>query len=397
MKKITILIMLLAMTVPVFSRTRLKEITHIDGQTTVKLIGYGLVVGLDGTGDSRSARFTITSVTNMLSKFGIEVDPQRLIMRNVAAVMVTAEMTPFSREGSKIDVLVSSLGDARSLKGGTLLMTPLTLNGEDIFAVAQGPTFVGRHENHERGFGYLRHNQTLVSRIPAGGTIIREFESPVASVRDSLNIFLNSPDFTNAVRVAQSINVEFPDAAVALDASTVRLRIPEQFRTQAGLPMLLSFVEQLEIETDAENKIIINERTGTLVAGRNVRLLPVSIAHDNLSIRIGDRNIVERRQVNVAGGNIDVAPQTQVSARELITETDMINVARGNITVGAGDVVQIDPVGTEEGRVVVMPETTTLQDLANALNELGVRPRDLITIIQLLKRSGAINATIEVM
>ncbi len=380
---------------------RIKDMAHIQGYSKVKLIGYGLVVGLDGTGDSRSARFTINSIANMLAKFGIEIDSKRLRTRNVAAVMVTAEINPFMKKGTPIDVTISSIGDAKSLKGGTLLMTPLTINGEDIYAVAQGPTFVGGYEYTTRDLGYLKHNHTLVSRIPNGAVLVKELKSPLESIKDSFYIYLNRPDFTNALRVANAINNNLSQnygvqsLAEAIDPSTILVRIPQNYNNKVGIMKLISDIEGLYINPDTENKIVINERTGTIVIGGDVRIRPVAIAHSNLSIRIGSPTKIYRKMVNVAQGDINVTPQL-TTGDVILTDSLIVNVSGGNVNVNPTQINQVNPNNPRE-KFINLPATTTIQDLTNALNQLGVKPRDIITIIQLLKNAGAINAEIVVM
>lgn len=399
MKGMILLVLVLIATVyeNTIAQTRLKELVHLANSENVKLIGYGIVVGLDGTGDSRSSNFTINSIANMLSKFGIEVNQKQLRTRNAAAVMVTAEVNPFTAEGAKFDVTVSSIGDAKSLKGGILLATPLTLNGEQVFAIAQGPVFVGGREYGTRDFGYLRYNHTLAARIPNGAVLLKTFSKALFGIKDSIVLYLNKPDFTNAVRAAKEINNYFKSDLARIEGpSTIIVKVPDSLRSKNGIAQMLAEIEQIPIQTDIENKIVINERTGTIVAGQNVRIKPVAIAHENLEITIEPQDVVNRKMINVAQGDINVTPQITNTGKVLITDSLLVNVSGGNINVNPTQFNNSVP-AQNNNKTVVLPETTTIQDLANALNSLGVRPRDLITIIQLLKNAGAINAEIEIM
>ncbi len=377
-----------------FAQSRLKDITYISGSNEISVIGYGLVVGLDRDGDTRNARFTRETVTNMLAKFGVEVNDERLLTKNVAAVMVTATIPPFTRKGSKIDVTVSSIGDAKSLKGGTLLLTPLTVNGEDILATAQGPLFVGGENYARRDFSQIKHNHTLVATIPTGAITVQDIASPLVGIKDSFDLFLNTPDFTNAVKVANSINIAFPNSAMPLSPSSIRINIPDEYNNRMGVMTIISQIEQLNIDEDTENKIVVNERTGTIVIGGNVRIKPVAIAHNSLNISIGQPKAVMRKMVNVSANGINVTPQVFTGNNIVLADSTMVNVSSGNITVNP---TSVEPPQEEQSQMVTLPATTTIQELTTSLNQLGIAPRDLISILHLLKNSGSLNAQIEVM
>jgi len=397
MKKIlTSLFLLLINLTYVSSQSRLKDIAYISGSDEISVIGYGLVVGLDRDGDTRNARFTKETVTNMLAKFGMEVNDKRLLTKNVAAVMVTATIPPFTRKGSKIDVAVSSIGDAKSLKGGMLLLTPLTVNGEEIIATAQGPLFVGGANYGKRDIGQLRHNHALVATIPNGGRTIKDTESTLIGIKDSFDLFLNVPDFTNAVKVANRINNVYPNAAMPLSPSSIRIYIPQKFNNRVGVMTMISSIEQLNIVEDTENKIVVNERTGTIVIGGNVTIKPVAIAHNSLNIRIGNPKVVMRKMVNVSAKGVTVTPQV-ISGDVILADSSMVNVSAGNVTVNPTKISSIPTSNENKNKMITLPGSTTIQQLTTSLNKLGISPRDLITILHLLKKSGSLNARIEVM
>lgn len=338
---------------------RLKEIAAFQGAGERDLIGYGLVVGLDGTGDGNRSAFTLRSVENMLRRFGIQLDPGTIKPKNVAAVMVTAKLGAFARPGDRLDVTVSSLGDASSLMGGVLLMTPLTDQGGEVVRVrAQGPVSIGGF-NFASGGSSIRQNYTLVGRVPEGGMV--EKEAGGSLLHDgALVLTLNSPDFTTALRAARAINSALGEAlATAVDGAQIRVQVPEESRQGTRLVEMASLVENLEIEPDLQAKVVINERTGTVVVGRQVRLMPVAVAHGNLSVII-------KSQQNAAGD-----PYTGFVSAERQDE----------ITVSS-----------DEAHLIVLDGMADVNGVARALNTLGVSPRDIISIFQLLKEAGALQA-----
>ena len=337
---------------------RLKDIAGIQGMRGNELVGYGLVVGLNGSGDGTQAKFTIQSIANMMERMGINVNPSKIKVKNAAGVMVTAQMRPFAKIGQKLDVVVSSLGDAKSLQGGTLLLTPLRGVDGNIYALAQGSVIVG-------GFAVggtsvsVEKNHPTAGRIPNGATV--EKEIPVAmNEKNRFTINLFNPDFTTVMRAADSINgLLGKHMAQALDASTLNVNIPTQY--QGSVVALLARIENLEIEPDQRAKVVLDERTGTVVMGHSVRISKVAIAQGNLSIQIKENYNVSQ-PAPFGRGQTVVTPDSDISVQE----------------GGEG--------------LVVLEEGTSIGELVQALNAVGVTPRDLISILQSLKAAGALQA-----
>ena len=348
------------------SASRIKDITEFEGVRDNMLVGYGLVVGLNGTGDSLAdGHFTKQSLKAMLNRLGVKPTDAGLSSKNVAAVMVTAKLPPFSRKGSRIDVTVSSLGDSSSLLGGTLLVTPVLGADGEVYAVAQGQLAVG-------GFAAAGNAETITKGVPTsarianGGIVEREVKFELANLK-SVKITLRNPDFTTARRIAQAVNAFLgTSAAAAIDTTTVQIRVPRDY--QGNVVNLLTDIEQLRIEPDQLARVIIDEQSGIIVMGENVRISTVAIAQGNLTIRIS-----EAQQVSQPG------PFAEVGTTKTTERTD---------------------VGVDQGadnRLAVVNEGITLQEMVNGLNALGIGPRDMITILQAIKASGAMQASIEVM
>jgi flagellar P-ring protein precursor FlgI len=344
---------------------RIKDIGRIGVKGETKLIGYGLVVGLDGTGDSKGTEFTVQSVVNMLSRMGITVPAQKVRTKNVAAVIASADVSALSRKGTTVDVTVSSLGDASSLEGGTLLLTSLTAGDGKIYAHAQGAVSVGGFKVGASGGGEVSQNYTLVGRIPGGATV--EMQPTLAdSLVDYVDILLYTPDYTTASRVADAIEQGVAGAEVMpVDPGLVRVAVPDEVRTSGRLVSFIAQVETTRVEPDVPAVVVINEKTGTIVAGGNVTIGAVAIAHGNLSIEITARPLISQ--------------PTPFSQGETVVVPDE----------------SID-VGVPEGRLVPMDESTNVGDVARALNTLGVGPRDIIAIFQALKQAGALRAEIRI-
>jgi len=342
---------------------RLKDIAQIDVGGDLQLVGYGLVVGLDGCGDTKSSIFTMQSLANMLQRMGVTVPEDRIRARNTAAVMVVAKLNPFHRKGAGLDVTVSSMGDAKSLEGGTLLHTPLATPDGAVYASAQGPVSVGGFSVRGGGKDRLSQNYVLAGRVPGGGIVEREWVSD--SDAEAVTILLFDPDFTTAKRVLTAIGQELGEGrAQALDAATVVIRPPE------GQPLedrvtLLAKIESLEIEPDMAARVVVNEKTGTIIAGEHVTVAGVAIAHGNLSVEITSRPVISQP-----------AP---LSAGETVATEDT------NIRVGS-----------EGTGLIPMEESANVGDLARALNALGVGPRDMIAIFQALKEAGALRAELRI-
>ena len=350
---------------PAAAGSRLKDLARLRGVQSTKLIGYGLVVGLDASGDTRRSLMAQQSVINMVKRFGLVLPDVQIALRNVAAVMLTAEVPPFVAEGAAIDVTASSVGDATSLEGGMLLLTPLVDGAGTHYANAQGPLSIGGF-NVESGAGdRIRKNYTLVGRVPNGATLI--VASPVKlSNEQVLTWQLLSPDFTTATRLAAAVNAKLGSgAAVARNAASIEVRLPGTGKA-SELVNLISELESLEVEPDEIARVIVNERTGTIVVGENVSLMPVAIAHGNLSIEIKTTPVISQPEYLSKGET--------VVARE--SETKVVD---------------------ERANLVVVEKSANVRDVARALNALGVTPRDVVAIFQALKQAGALKAELIIM
>ena len=346
--------------------SRIKDIVQFEGVRENMLVGYGLVVGLNGTGDTLvDGQFTKQSLKAMLNRLGVKPTDAGLDSKNVAAVMVTAVLPPFARQGSRIDVTVSALGDAKSLLGGTLLVTPVLGADGEVYAVAQGQLAVG-------GFAASGAAETIVkgvptsARIASGGIVEREVGFEMANM-ESVTLSLRNPDFTTARRIAQAINAFLGTAAARpSDPTTVHVEVPDSYR--GNVVNLLTDIEQLRVEPDQLARVIIDEQSGIIVMGENVRISTIAIAQGNLIIRI-----TETEQVSQPG------PFANVGATATVPRTEI------EITEG------------EERRLGVVNAGVTIQELVNGLNALGIGPRDMITILQAVKAAGALQAEIQVM
>jgi len=343
---------------------RLKDIASLKGVRVNQLVGYGLVVGLNGTGDGSGTKFTVQSLVNMMERLGIHTLADEVKVSNVAAVMVTADLPPFARVGSKLDVLVSSVGDAKSLQGGTLLLTPLKGADNRVYAMAQGPLIVGGFSSSGKAGGGVQKNHPTVGRIPGGATVEREIPFHFDQMRN-LMVSLNEPDFTTALRVSEAINRQLGSpVAYAADAGTVKVKVPDAYAN--NIVGLVARLEQLQIQPDSKAKIILDERTGTVVMGENVRISSVAIAHGNLSVQIKEKKEVSQ-------------PTPFSQGQTVVTDTSEVNV-------------------TEEGKkLILMPEGATLGEVVRALNAIGVTPRDLIAVFQAIKAAGALHAELEIL
>ena len=351
---------------PANAQSRIKDIVAFEGVRDNLLVGYGLVVGLNGTGDSlSSAIFTRESLIGMLERLGVNARDNSLKTDNVAAVMVTGTLPPFGRHGSRLDVQISALGDAKSLLGGTLLVTPLLGADGEVYAVSQGPVQVG-------GFSAAGAAETVVKGVPTGGRIpngaIIEREIPFQFAElGKIRLALRNPDFTTARRIARAINafVGTPTAEVS-DPGTVVLDVPQNYTGNAVA--LLTDIEQLKVEPDIPARVIIDEQTGTIVIGADVRISTVAIAQGSLTIRITEAPQVSQPLPFSNTGQTEVVDRTQIEISE-----------------------------NADRKLAVLPAGVTLQELVNGLNALGIGPRDLITILQAIKAAGALQAEIDVL
>ncbi|MEZ0261938.1 MAG: flagellar basal body P-ring protein FlgI [Alphaproteobacteria bacterium] len=345
--------------------TRIKDIVEFEGVRDNMLVGYGLVVGLNGSGDSmNNAPFTKQSLIGMLDRLGVNIRDEKLNTKNIAAVMVTSTLPPFTNQGARIDTTISALGDAKSLQGGTLLVTPLMGADGQVYAVAQGPVAVA-------GFtatgdaGSVTQNIPTTGRIASGAIVEREIAFNMDQMQQT-RLALRNPDFTTARRIAAAINnhTGYPIASADNPAS-VTMRLPPGY--QGGVVNMITDIEQLRIAPDQIARVVIDERSGVIVMGKDVRISTVALAQGNLTIRINET--------------------PQVSQPNAFAEGDTVVVPRSDIQVT-----------TEEGnKIAVLPEGVSLQALVTSLNALGVGPRDVITILQSIKASGALQADIEVM
>lgn len=343
---------------------RVKDIADLQGVRGNQLIGYGLVVGLDGTGDGQSSQFTIQCVVNMLRKMGVVVPADQVKVKNVAAVIVTADLPAFVKNNSKIDVTVSSMGDAKSLQGGTLLRTPLLGPDGEMYASAQGPLSIGGF-NFGQGGSSVQKNHVSVGRVPRGAYVEREV--PVTlSDGNTTQITLREPDFTTANRMAEAIRKQMPGVeARADDGATVTVQIPTD---QSGnLIGFLSRLENVSVTPDTQARIIINERTGTVVISGNVRLAAGAIDHGAINVKIENTPIV----VPSPSFTRNPPPPLVVPQKDTKVEEKSASLA-------------------------AIPATTTVDQLVRALNALGVTPRDLISILQGMHAAGMVSAEIVV-
>jgi flagellar P-ring protein FlgI len=343
---------------------QVKDIAHVQGVTDNQLVGYGVVVGLQGTGDSTSVIFTSQTIQNILQSFGLNVAQTSVRTRDVAAVMVTATLPPFAHSGDNVDVDVSEMGDATSLQGGTLVLTELKAANNLVYATAQGPVSVG---GFVAGFGgtTVNKNYTGAGRIPNGAVIARDMVTPIENSPSGFNYVLTTPDFKTAANLAALLNSRFGSrTADALDAETVHVNLPAQY---AGNPVqFLADASDLSFNQDELAKVVMNERTGTIVFGGDIRLAPCAIAHGDLTITIATQNQI-------------VQPNAFSNGRTAVQR---------NTTVTA----------SEKGKqLTFIAGAATLSSVVRALNALGVSPRDLIAIVQALRASGSLQADLEIL
>jgi len=367
----------------VASAERLKDISSIEGVRANQLIGYGLVVGLKNSGDkSFKTPFTIQTLLSMLERLGTTVDVRKLVdprlgvsdirqlrdvrVENVAAVMVTAEIPPFAKQGSRIDVVVSSLGDAKSLQGGNLLLSPLKAANGEIYAVAQGPVSVGGgYQERSRRLARIKNHPT-VARIANGALVEKEVGFDFSAI-NKLQFSLFQPDFTTAQRVAAAINAAVgQEAAKALNPGVIEVTVPADF-----LQKKVEFVatlENVDVEPDVSARVVLDERTGTIVVGDQVRISRVAISHGNLTIKIDDKTSVSQPPPLSAGQTVIVP----------------------------GSVMTVEEIGGKSDRLLMLEPGVNIGDMVKALNAMGVSPRDLISIFQTLKAAGALKAKLEI-
>jgi flagellar P-ring protein precursor FlgI len=341
--------------------SRVKDIARLQGVRSNQLTGMGLIIGLSGTGDSSKANAQI--IANALTKWGLQISVSDMKVKNVAAVMMTANLPPYMHRGDTIDVQVASIGDAKSLQGGILLQSPLTGADGKVYAVAQGPVHLGGYAA-SAGKSSVQKNITTAGMIISGAII--EQEVPMQfRVNDKLRLALNAPDFTTASRLAQSINNNIAkETARSLDMGTVEVTIPKDF--EANPVEFIAQIEALPITPDGLAKVIINERTGTVVIGENVRLAPVAVTHRNITVKITSQPKVSQPRP-LSEGETKVTDETKVEVAE------------------------------ESGRMIALPEGTGIGTVVRALNKVGTTPQDIITILVAIKNAGGLYGVLEFM
>jgi len=343
------------------SADRIKNIANFEGVRSNQLIGYGLVMGLPGTGDTGLA--TAQGIANILQRMGLTVNPNDIKTKDVAAVMVTALLPPFPKPGVRVDALVSALGDAKSLQGGTLLLSPLKGPDGKVYALAQGPVSIGGFIGGSGGNSTTKNHLTA-GNVPNGAIVEIEPHFTLGDGND-IRLFLNRPDFTTSSAIVQKVNEALAsEYATTVDSATVLIKIPPTFKNK--IVELIAFIETLDVQVDTPARVVINERTGTVVVGDNVKIAPVAIAHGNLTVDIKtEYQVSQPAPFAPLGAKTVTVPKQDVSVKE--QKASLIEVS-----------------------------SVTLSELVRALNALGVTPRDLISILQALKASGALRAELEI-
>ncbi|MFQ5453914.1 MAG: flagellar basal body P-ring protein FlgI [Candidatus Zixiibacteriota bacterium] len=342
------------------SKIRIKDICDFQNKQEVALIGYGLVVGLDGSGDGTGTQFTIQSLVNMMERMGLTVDARKVKVKNVAAVLVTAKISSFQKDGTYFDITVSSIGDAASLQGGTLLLTPLADADGIVRAVAQGPVSIGGFNVQVDEGNKIVNNYTLVGRVPGGGKVTKAVSSPKNTERE-IYLSLRDADFTTSYRIAERINIKYGLTAYSLDGGTVKVLIPDSLMYPVNRMKFISDIGQLTVTPDNPARVVINEKTGTIVVGQHVTIEPVAIAHGTITVDIQSSPIISQPEPFSAGETI-------------VTSEPRINI------------------NDEKARVVHLKKSVYLSDIARALNKIGATPRDVISIFQALKQVGALKS-----
>ncbi len=366
-RRITAAVTCLILTLLVLSGTtraaRIKDIAYFMGDRSNDLIGYGLVVGLKNTGDDTSTPFTTATLANLLNNMGVQIDPSKTTLKNVAAVMVTGRLPAFSRPGSRIDVIASSIGDATSLGGGTLLMTPLKGPDGKVYAIAQGPVSIGGFSAAGSSGSSVQQNHPTVGLISGGATVEKTVPVNYAGL-PTLDLALTNPDFTTAARTAAAISRALPDTeARAVDAGTIRLNVPSSYQNDTA--DLIAKVENLDVTPDVVAKVVIDERTGTIVMGENVRIAPCAVAHGSLTVQITEKPTVSQ-PLPLSQGTTQVVPRSGVKVQE---KKAHLAVVGGGVTIG---------------------------QVVAGLNAIGATPLDLINILEAIKAAGAMSAKLQI-
>ncbi|MBU8934557.1 MAG: flagellar basal body P-ring protein FlgI [candidate division Zixibacteria bacterium] len=341
-------------------KVRVKDICSFQNEQQEDLIGYGLVIGLDGSGDGTGTQFTVQSLVNMMERMGLTVDQTKVKVKNIAAVMVTAKLSSHNAKGTFVDVTVSSVGDASSLQGGTLLMTPLsTLDGVQR-AVAQGAISIGGFNVQVDDGNKIVNNYTLVGRVPGGAKVIAPLTVEPSEKRE-LMLTLRDPNFTTTHRVAERINIKYGLLAYPLDAGTIKLVIPDSLSHPNSRIEFISDVGLLQVVPDTPARVVINEKTGTIVVGQHVTIDPVAIAHGTITVHVQSTPIISQPEP-FSDGHTVVSQDSRISVKD------------------------------DKARVIHLKRVVYLSDVANALNRIGATPRDIIAIFQALKQAGALHS-----
>jgi flagellar P-ring protein FlgI len=352
--------LLLALSVSILTASaasRVKDIAMVSGARDNQLVGYGIITGIAGDGDKNPV-YTLQSIANFLQRFGINVPPATLSSKNVAAVIVTADISAFKKNGSRLDVTVSSIGDAKTLQGGVLLQTPLLGADGKVYAVSQGPVSIGGISGGNEGAS-VQKNHPTVAQIVNGALVEREI--PTEITRDNtIELLLREPDFTSSARLASAINHTFTNSSLSVDSTTVRVRIPEGLEN--SVVDFIARLEAIEVDPDLPARIIINERTGTIVATSRIRIASCAVSHGNITITIANTFDVSQPQPFSQTGSTVVTPRTDTKVSE------------------------------QKASFVTLPESPTVEKVAANLNSLGVTPRDMMAIFQAMKQAGALHA-----
>jgi flagellar P-ring protein precursor FlgI len=347
---------------PVTAASRIKDIAAFEGVRDNQLVGYGLIVGLNGTGDRSQTFFSTQTLANMLERSGITINPNQVRVKNIAAVMVTATLPPFIRQGSRIDVTVSSIGDAQSIQGGVLIMTPLRAANNQVYVTAQGQLTLGGFSAGGSA-NRVQMNHPTVGRIPNGGLVEKDVAVEFSG-RAQLNLVLNQSDFTTASRAVRAINQSSGEnIASAIDGRTIAINVPPEYGGR--IIDFMSMVENATMEVDMPAKVVLNEKTGTIVMGKDVKIADVTIIHGSLSLQVGTSFGVSQPEP-FSKGETTIVPNEAISVQE------------------------------EKGRTVTLQYGASVEQVVRALNSIGAGPRDVISILQAIKAQGALQAELEI-
>jgi len=347
------------------AKVRVKDICSFQDNLEVDLMGYGLVIGLDGSGDGTGTKFTTRSLANMMERMGLTIDVSKLKVKNIASVLVTAKVSSQRTVGTYFDVTVSSIGDANSLQGGTLIMTPLSDPSGIVRATSQGPVSIGGFNVQVDEGNRIVNNYTLVGRVPGGGKITNPVEPEPGSDREFF-ISLADPDITTSHRITERINIKYGTVAYPIDGGTIKVVVPDSVMYPTLRSKFMSDIGHMRIVPDSPARIVVNEKTGTIVAGQHVTIEPVAIAHGTITVNIQSRPIISQ-------------PEPFSQGETVIVQEPYLSV------------------NPENARVVNLKRSVTLSDIASALNKIGATPRDIIAILQALKQAGALRAELVIL